>query len=169
MAVTATSAVSNTLHAYDIMFGTASATGTVNVGDPLIFSGNFVLASTISASGEKASAAGVAIQSNPTYDSHGRVVTATALQYVRQGILRVSGASAAWLLGSPAYPSVTGSGVAAPTGLTGVAAQWNIATKAATSGVTFATGIAQVVGIKPGAAGSAQLDILIMPQRPDYW
>ena len=169
MAVTGISAVRAIPYTFDISLGTASATGTINVRDPVRFSGNFLIATKVDSSGLKASAAGLALQSNPTYDSHGRVVTATALQYIRQGMIRVSGGSAAWLLGSPAYPDATGSGVAAPTGATGVGATWAIAPKAATSGSTFATGIATVVGVHPKSAGTAELDILLMPQRPDYW
>jgi len=84
-----------------------------------------------------------------------------------------------WALGQPVYPSGTGSGLHAPTGLTGVWALWDQAAKqtVVTAGVsptgaviTFGTGIAYVVGFNSGVGGNtATLDILLQPPRPDYY
>ena len=173
------SAVFDTPYSTQIYLGSASASGTINVGDYLLYSGQYVYAGSSFTVANKASGAGIAIQSNPTYDSHGRVVTATALQFVRQGMFRVSGISgaAAWNLGDPVWPSATGSGVAAPTGNTGVGALWAKAAKAQVSTakdggtgaqIVFGTGIATVMGVGASNAGSASVDILLMPARPDY-
>ena len=131
MAVTAKAAVYGWPKTLDYQLQRASATAVINVGDPLIYSGSFVLAAAISAPEEKASAAGLALESNPQYDSFGNVVTASALLYAVGGVFRVSGASgaAAWTLGQAVYPSATGSGVAAPTGKTGIGALWAQAAK----------------------------------------
>lgn len=180
MAVTGTPAV------YDMPknpvweFRAASATAKINVGDWLLYSGSFVYAGSGYTPANKASAAGIALESNPQYDSFGNVVTASALKYGVAGVYRVSGASgaAAWTLGQPVWASATGSGVAAPTGLSGVGALWqqaakvsiNTANQAGTAAeIAFATGQAIVVGFTAVAHNSAQLDILLMPPRPDYY
>ncbi|MFA6044738.1 MAG: hypothetical protein WC718_07125 [Phycisphaerales bacterium] len=179
MAVTAKAAVYGWPKTLDYQLQRASATAVINVGDPLIYSGSFVLAAAITAPEEKASAAGLALESNPQYDSFGNVVTASALLYAVGGIFRVSGASgaAAWTLGQSVYPSATGSGVAAPTGKTGIGALWAQAAKQliATAGVAptgaaiiHASGIATIVNFVAKGANSAELDILLMPARPDY-
>jgi len=181
MAVTAQGAVYGTPETYNIAIGTASATGKINVGDWVLYSGVFVYAGSSFTPANKASGAGIALQPNPTYDSYGNIVTATAMQYARQGIFRVSAESGAvkWALGQPVYPSGTGSGLHAPTGLTGVWALWDQAAKqtVVTAGVsptgaviTFGTGIAYVVGFNSGLGGNtATLDILLQPPRPDYY
>jgi hypothetical protein len=96
------------------------------------------------------------------------------------GVYRVSAESgaAAWTLGQPVWPSGTGSGIAAPTGVTGVGALWAQAVKVAHGtafsagsavSITHATGIAIIVGFTAKGDNSAELDILLMPPRPDYF
>lgn len=167
--VSGITALAGTPKSWDIEIGTANASGVVNVGDFVAYSGSAVFATTGHTFANKASAAGIALESNPQYDSFGNIVTATALKYARQGIFRVSGGSgaAAWCLGQPVYPSATGSGVAAPTGLTGLGALWTQTTKTG-AGSGFSTGIAIVVGFVDTLANSAQLDILLTPPAPDY-
>ena len=161
-------------------FRAASATAKINVGDWLEYAGALVFASSGFGPANKASGAGIALESNPQYDSYGNVVTASALKYGVAGIYRVSGASgaAAWTLGQPVWASSTGSGVAAPTGVTGIGALWaqavkvslNTANQAGTAAqIAFATGHAIVVGFTAVAHNSAELDILLMPARPDYY
>ena len=164
----------------DWEFHAASATAKINVGDYLIWSGSFVYAGSAYTPANKASGAGIALESNPQYDSLSNIVTASALKYAVCGIFRVSGASgiAAWTLGQPVWPSATGSGVAAPTGVTGIGALWQQAVKvahgtafsaASAVTITHATGVALVVGFTAVADNSAELDILLLPPRPDYF
>jgi len=163
----------------DWEFAAASATAKINVGDYLLYVGGFVAAGSAYTPANKASGAGIALESNPQYDQFGNIVTASALKYAVAGVFRVSGASgiAAWTLGQPVWPSATGSGIAAPTGTTGVGAQWQQAVKVAHGtafsagsavSIAFATGIATVLWYTAVADNSAQLDILLMPPRPDY-
>jgi hypothetical protein len=158
----------------------ASATGKINVGDFLNFVGQFVKAGSAYTPANKASGAGIALESNPQYDRWGNIVTASALKYGVAGVYHVSGASgaAAWTLGQPVWPSATGSGIAAPTGTTGVGALWAQAAKVAHGtafsagsavSIAFATGIAIIVGYTAKGDNSAELDILLMPPRPDYF
>lgn len=168
MSVTAPPAVLGVPERFAIELGTASASGKINVGDWVLFSGGSVYPGSSFTPANKASGAGVALQPNPTYDSHGRVVTATALQYLRQGVIRVSAYTGAWSLGTPVWPSATGSGLAAPTGLTGVGAIWAAAVKTG-AGSAFATGVGIVVGNGTVTNGSAQIDVLIRPLHPDYY
>ena len=181
MAVTAAGMVYDTPETYNIAVGTASATGKTNVGDWLEYSGVFVFPSSGFTLQNKASGAGIALQSNPTYDSYGNIVTASALLYARQGVFRVSAESGAvkWALGQPVWPSGTGSGLAAPTGRTGSWALWAQCPKSqiATAGVAptgaaiiHGSAVAYVVGFNSGLGGNtATLDILLMPPRPDYF
>ena len=177
-AVVAPSAFFGVPETYDIKLGTASATGQINVGDWLLFSGSYVYAGSSYTPANKASGAGVALQSNPTYDSRGAVVTATGLIYLREGIIRVSAYTGTFQLGTPVWPSATGSGIAAPTGKSGVGAIWAAAAKvsintanAAGTGaeIAFATGIATVVGRGTLTNGSAEIDVLIRPVSTDYY
>lgn len=166
----------------DIVYGVAVASGNISVGDFLIFSGHSVIPTAMGTLAHvKASAAGVALDSNPVYDSNGAQQTNTALLYARQGRFRVSAydnltASGDIALGTPVYPAATGSGVNAPTGLTGVGAQWAKTTHVANSANNVGSGMATVVGVAKlavgyGATGSgiAQLDIILHPTRPDYY
>ena len=145
---------------YDGLIRTASASGTINVNDYLAYSGNAVFATNAGHTAYwKASAAGIALESNPQYDAHGRIVTAA-----------FSGIPA---LGIGAYPVSTGSGVAGTTGLTGVGATWQTGVKLTTSGATGAggSGVGIVIGWDQtnAVAGTGQLDILLPPVRADYF
>lgn len=169
----------------DIQFGTANPVGTVNVGDYLVFSGHNVVPTALAAGNAaavRASGAGIALEASPRYDRYGATAVNTGLLYGRQGRFRVSAynninASAGVTLGAAAYPATTGSGVNAPTGLTGLGAQWATAARVLASGATAgaALGLATVVGLTKiaggyGATGSgvAQLDILLLPPNPAY-
>ena len=160
---------------YDIEIGTGSASGNVSVGDYLAYSGQTIFATNaIHTAYWKQSGAGVAIESNSAYDAGGRLVANTALRFVRQGIIRVSGsASGIIALGQGCYPVSTGSAVAGVTGLTGLGATWNTGVKLIASGSTGAggSGIATVIGVDMtrANAGTGQWDILLMPARPDFY
>lgn len=167
MSVTAQAATPNVPLYYDIAIGTAAPSGVINVGDWLLYSGQKVFAGSGFTPANKVSGAGVALQCNPYYDSYGNIITATQIEFVRQGVVRVSAYSGAWSLGTPVYASATGSGVAAPTGLTGVGAIWAEGNRQLASGATAAglsTGNGIVVGCYRQSNGSAQIDVLITPQ-----
>jgi hypothetical protein len=160
---------------FDIEIGTGSASGNISVGDYLVYSGQTIFASNaIHTAYWKQSGAGVALESNSAYDNFGRLVANTALRFVRQGIIRVSGsASGIIALGQGCYPVATGSAVNGVTGITGVGATWNTGVKLAASGATGVggSGIATVVGVDmtKANAGTGQWDILLMPARPDFY
>jgi hypothetical protein len=158
----------------NIQVGRATPSGTVNVGDWLAYSGQSVVATNAGHTAYwKASGVGIALEANPTFDSHGRSVQNTALLFQREGVVRVSAAFS----GQPAYgvglyPVSTGSGVAAPTGLTGVGSTWQTGIKLFMSGATGAggSGVAQVVEwFAAGNGGTGQVDALLLPPRPDYF
>lgn len=174
MAVTAQNAAYATPMSFEIQFGIASASGIINVGDYLAFSGNAVFPTNMGHSAFwKASGAGIALESNPQYDMAGRIVTASALRYLREGSYRVTASfSGQPALGLGAVPASTGSGVAAPTGLSGIAATWNTAAKQTISGGTGVggSGVAVVVAwYNSGPAGTGQMDIYMPAPRPDYY
>lgn len=156
----------------DILFGVTPVTGNVNPGDFLVFSGHFAVPTAVAAANAaacRASACGWALESNPVYDSFGNPKQNTAMPYLRMGPQRVSAqhnitASANVLLGQHVFPSTTGSGVNAPTGLTGVAAQWLTATPTQISAnPTGAPALAfgRIIGLaKVGSgSGNSQIDI----------
>ena len=159
----------------NIEFATGTPSGVVNVGDWLCYSGQYVAPTYAGGLAYwKASGAGVAIESNSAYDWAGRLVANTALRFVRQGVIRVSGAASGTVgLGQGAYPVSTGSGVAAPTGATGVGATWQTGVKVSLSGSTAVggSGVATVVGIDmtKANAGTGQWDVLLIAPRPDYY
>lgn len=163
MAVTGVSAVFDIPGRNHGLVITGSATGTINVGDWLAFSGQAVVGTNSGQTGYwKASGAGVALESNPVFDQRGRSVANTGMLIMRRGIVRVSGAqSGNPNLGLLAFPVSTGSGVASPTGLTGLGATWTaVAPVAISSNPTgqIASPVGQIVGIhNPGQ--TAQLDV----------
>lgn len=176
MSVTAMSAVAALPYKTDISIITAQATGTINAGDWVFYSGHRVLAGYAGMSNtayDLASGAGVALESNPVYDQAGRTAINTGLKILVQGILRVSGAqSGSAALGLLAYPVSTGSGVAAPTGATGVGATWTaIAPVAISSNPTGQIGKARakIVGVNMAGGQTAQLDILLAPNVFSYY
>lgn len=176
--VTAPQARFDTPEAYNIQIGTGVplSGATINVGDPLAYSGTSIFPTYMgqaSTAYGKASAAGVALESNPTYDPAGRVVQNTGLRFIREGVLRVTAAySGNAGLGQGVYPVTTGSGVAAPTGGTGVGATWQTGIKLSFSGNTAvgASGWATLIGSRQnGNAGTAELDILLLAPRPEFY
>lgn len=169
MSVTAYDAVIATPMQYDISIDAASASGTINVGDYLIYSGNAVIPTALGA--PTPSAAGIALEANPLYDQHGRSVSNTALRYMRQGVIRVSASFSGQIpLGTPCYPDATGSGVAGVTGLTGVGATWTTAAPVANSANALGTAVGRVIAwYNNGAAGTGQMDVLIGPGVNQYY
>jgi len=170
MSVTAISGVPAIPWKSDISIITAQATGTINAGDWVFYSGHRVLAGyagLASTAYDKASGAGVALEGSPVYDQFGNTAINTGLRILTQGILRVSGAqSGSGTLGLLAYPTTSGSGVAAPTGVTGVGAVWTaIAPVLISSNPTGQAAAARgkIVGVNMAGGQTGQLDILIMP------
>lgn len=168
MSVTAVSAVPDLLFKSDISIITAQATGTVNAGDWLSYSGHRVFASNSGFSAWwKASGAGVALESSPIYDQAGRTAINTAMKILVQGILRVSGGtSGSAQLGLPVFPIATGSGVAAPTGLTGLGAVWSAIEPIYTSGATALASqspVGKIIGVHMAGGQTAQYDVLLAP------
>lgn len=166
----------------DIFYATGRATGNVNIGDFLIYSGHWVIPTAMATNGSnaaavKASAFGLSLGANPVYDSQGVAKQNTGLLGLRQGRYMASSyynasASGDINLGVALYPATTGSGVNAPTGLTGVGAQWATADRKPVSGTAApAQGIATLIGIRAFGTGSGktQLEVLLAPARPDYY
>lgn len=169
MSVTAISAVPDLPFKTNISIITAQGTGTINAGDWVAYSGHRVVAcssATITAYW-KASGAGVALESSPVYDQAGRTAINTGLKILTQGIIRVSGAqSGSALLGLLAFPVTTGSGVAAPTGLTGLGATWTAVEPVAISSNPtgqIASPVGKIIGVNMAGGQTAQLDVLIAP------
>lgn len=154
--------------------GSASGLQAINPGDWLAWSANNIIPTN---AGDKAfwkaSGIGVALEANPLYDPAGRQINNSALLIGAGGVFRVTAAfSGQPAYGVGAYPVATGSGVNAPTGLTGVGATWQTGIKLITSGGTGAggSGVALVINwYNNGAAGTGQMDILVVPPRPDYY
>lgn len=177
MSVTAMSGIPGAPYRLDTTILTASATGTINVGDWLAYSGQFVI-STCSAAAPagtaywKASGAGIALESNPMIDWRGRSVLNSGMKIMTEGMLRVSAAfSGEPGLGVGAYPVSTGSAVGGVTGMTGVGSTWQTGQPVLASGATAgrAAPVATVVGsLNYSNAGTGQLDILLRPLAPDY-
>lgn len=162
MSITAINATPGVPWRTEASIFTGQANGTINVGDYLAYSGQYVFATNSGHSAYwKASAAGVALESNPVYDQAGRTASNSGLKFLARGVIRVSGAqSGNPNLGLGAFPVSTGSGVAAPTGNTGVGATWTAIAPALASGATagYASPVGRIVGIyNPGQ--TAQLDV----------
>lgn len=176
MSVTALSGVAGVPYRFDTTILTASATGTINVGDWLAYSGQFVISQFSGAAPGtaywKASGAGIALESNPMIDWAGRSVLNSGMKYMTEGIFRVSAAfSGEPALGLGAYPVSTGSAVNGVTGMTGVGATWQTAQPVIASGATAgrAAPVATVVGsLNFSNGGTGQLDIHLRPLAPDY-
>lgn len=170
----------------EIQFGTGHAIGNVNPGDFLVYSGHRLVPTAIAAGNSvaaRASAAGIAMDASPKYDSRGVTGENTGLLFMRYGIFRASAyhnftASGDVVLGAAVYPHTTGSAVNTPTAMSGLGAQYGTAARVHISANPTGApplGIGMVVGVGKiaagfGATGSgvAQLDILIFPPRPDY-
>ncbi len=176
MTVNPASAVAGTPLTFDTSFVKATPSGVqaINVGDWVAWSANNIIPTN---AGDKAfwkaSGLGIALESNPVYDPAGRAISNTALLVGIAGSYRVSAAfSGQPAYGVGVYPVATGSGVNAPTGQTGVGATWQTGAKLSVSGGTGAggSGVATVINwYNIGAAGTGQMDILLTPQRPDFY
>ncbi len=175
MAVTPASAVADVLYKSDISLCTGNYTGTVNVGDWLAYSGQFVVATNSGHTGYwKTSGAGVALDSSPLPDRYGNNMRNTAGKILVQGILRVSANfSGVPPLGLGAFPDATGSAVGGVTGLTGVGATWQTAqviNASAYSGTANGqrAPVATVIGSTNFSnAGTGELDVRLMALAPD--
>lgn len=160
---------------WDITLATASGTGTINVGDWLAYTGQFVVATNSGQTGYwKTSGAGVALESNPVLDAAGRSIQNSGLKYMVEGVIVVSASFSGQVgLGLGAYPDATGSGVAATTGLTGVGATWNTAqviNGSAYSGTANAqrAPVATIIGSQNFSnAGTGELILRLSPLAPD--
>lgn len=134
MAVTAPGAVSGIPSWVDDCFVVGHGSGTaleINPGDYVSYSGQYIIASHTAVTYWKVSGLGIAITRNPAFDPHGRQVVNSAVVVARHGIFRVSGNfSGQPALGVIAAPDMTGSGVNAATGLTGLGSVWMTATPA---------------------------------------
>lgn len=173
MSVTAKNAIYDIPQKRDVQVATASGTGTINAGDWLAYSGQFLVATNSGHTAYwKASGAGVALESNPMLDQRGASVQNSALKYLAMGILHVSANfSGIPPLGLGAYPDATGSAVGGVTGLTGLGATWQTAAPVLASGATAgrAAPVATVIGSQNFSnAGTGELIIRLMPLQPDY-
>lgn len=177
-APTVPSAVPNIPSQDDIRYAQASATGTINPGDWLAYSGQFVIAQFSGANPGtaywKTSGAGVAIDSNPMYDQFGNSVLNSAMRILVEGTLWVTGAaSGVQPLGRGVYPVSTGSGVGAPTGKSGIGATWQTAqvvTNSALSGTASpqAAPVATLIGGRNFSnGGTGEWLIRLMALAPD--
>jgi hypothetical protein len=178
MSQSAIKGVPATPYRSEIRFAAASGTGNINPGDWLCYSGQYVIAQfSGNAPGTaywKSSGAGVAIQANPIYDQAGRVIQNSALQFMVEGIAVVSAAfSGEPGLGLSVYPVSTGSGVAAPTGASGVSSTWQTAQVrfgSALSGTASPQqpGVGTVVGSQNFSnAGTGELIVRFVALSPD--
>lgn len=163
---------------WDISVATASATGTINPGDWLCYSGQFVISQYSGAAPGtaywKTSGAGVAMESNPVYDNFGRTTQNSAMKILVEGVTVVTAAfSGQPALGLGVYPVATGSGVYAPTGKSGIGATWQTAqvyNGSALSGTANAQvpGVATLIGSQNFAnGGTGELIIRVMALPPD--
>lgn len=174
-APTPISAVPNLPYQDDIRYTQASATGTINPGDWLLYSGQFVMATNSGHSAMwKASGAGVALDSNPMYDQFGNSVFNSAMRVLVEGTMWVTAAfSGQPTLGLGAYPVSTGSGVAAPTGRSGIGATWQTAAPSFGSAMAGTASprqapVATVIGSRNFSnGGTGELLIRLMALAPD--
>jgi hypothetical protein len=156
--------------------GNANATtNVINPGDWVVLSGSGIAAAEDAQAWMKASGLGIAMDRNPVQDWAGRTIVNSALLVVTRGVFRVSAAFSGKVLnGVQAYPVTTGSGVNAPTGLTGVASTWQTAAPRQVSANPTGVpplGVAQVLASYPelGPAGTGQMDILLRSNLPDFF
>lgn len=149
----------------------ASGNSTANAGDWMLYSAQWAIActpATIGSPAYKVSAAGIALEYNPTFDPLGRAITNSSLTVLRAGYLRVtasaSGTARTIPMGAHAYPSTTGSGIVGQTGATGVGVLWVTAPPQGISANptgALASGVAVVVNHPIGGdVGLGQIDIV---------
>lgn len=165
MAVTAPSTTSGIPTHHFEPYVEIDASGTaleINPGDYVCWSGQYAIAAHDGVTYWKNSGIGIALERNPAYDWAGRQLVNSALLVARMGTYRVSANfSGQPALGVLAYPDMTGSGVNAPSGATGLGAVWNTATPTTNvptggayfSYVEFASAVsAYVAGTATGSA-----------------
>lgn len=147
----------------------------INPGDYVAFSGNYIVAAEDALTYWKASGIGIALDANPIYDPQGRQIINSAVVVATRGIFRVTANfSGQPNLGVLAFPDATGSAVAVPSGVTGVASRWNTALPGSVSGGTAANvgkGVGQVVKWigSNAVAGTGQMDIRLWPRNCDFY
>lgn len=161
------------------MYVACPASGTaleINPGDWVGWSAYWIVALNTGDAYWKASGFGIALTRNPAYDWAGRQVVNSGVVVATRGMFRVTAAfSGKPLYGVLAGPVMTGSGVNAPSGATGVGSLWNTATPNRVSACTasLAAGnpaVATVVNwYNSGPAGTGQLDIWLWPRNADYY
>lgn len=177
MSVTAPG-INNGIPLTDDAFVVAPASGTatiINPGDWVVASGNYIVATGIGNANGKVSGMGVAVTRNPAYDWAGRQVINSGVVISTHPVLRVTAAfSGQPLLGVLAYPNATGSGVQAPSGVTGVGATWQTAAPVNVSANPTGApslAVAQVVAWygANAVAGTGQMDVRVWPPRADLY
>jgi hypothetical protein len=143
---------------------------TATIGDWIAWSALWGMPATeafIGSPAYKVSAAGVAIENNPTFNHLGVAINNTGFMVLRRGVLRVSagnsGTARTIPCGSHAYPDSTASGIVGQTGATGVGAQWLTAPPQGISANptgALASGVAIVINHPVGGdSGLGQIDI----------
>lgn len=162
---------------YDDAVIPVSASGvgglTATKGDWIGFSANWAIPlpdGALASPAHRISAAGVALQNNPTFTPQGVAINNTAFAVARRGVMRVSASASATArtipIGSFAFPSTTSSGIVGQTGATGLGPLWLTAGPVSISGSIGAltglnsSGVAIVINHPVGGVtGAGQLDI----------
>lgn len=163
-------------YAGDGQYITVPPSGTleVNPGDYLAWSGQYAIAVNTGVASWKASGIGIALDRNPAYDWAGRQINNSALLVARRGVFVFSANfSGIPAMGTLLAPTTTGSGVGAPSGVTGVQSKWNTGSPVSVSGGTGAApvaGVAQVIGWVGNAnGGTGQLLGALWDRNADYY
>lgn len=176
MAVAA-SAIFASTPAQEGMYLPLPASGTaheINPGDYVSWSGNYIIATHTGIAYWKASGVGIACTRNPARDWAGRLVINSAVIVATRGTFAVSAAfSGKPLFGVLAGPVMTGSGVMAASGVTGLGSTWNTAAPVAVSGGTAEAPVPAVATVfefsDTGPGGTGQLGIWLWPRNADYY
>lgn len=176
MAVAA-SAIFASTPAQEGMYLPLPASGTaheINPGDYVSWSGNYIIATHTGIAYWKASGVGIACTRNPARDWAGRLVINSAVIVATRGTFAVSAAfSGKPLFGVLAGPVMTGSGVMAASGVTGLGSTWNTAAPVAVSGGTAVAPVPAVATVfefsDTGPGGTGQLGIWLWPRNADYY
>jgi len=159
------------------MYLACPASGTaheINPGDYVSWSGNYIIATHTGIAYWKASGVGIACTRNPARDWAGRLVINSAVIVATRGTFAVSAAfSGKPLFGVLAGPVMTGSGVMAASGVTGLGSTWNTAVPVSVSGGTAAAPVPAVATVfefsDTGPGGTGQLGIWLWPRNADYY
>lgn len=176
MAVAA-SAIFASTPAQEGMYLACPASGTaheINPGDYVSWSGNYIIATHTGVASWKASGVGIACTRNPARDWAGRLVINSAVIVATRGTFAVSAAfSGKPLFGVLAGPVMTGSGVMAASGVTGLGSTWNTAVPVSVSGGTAKAPVPAVATVfefsDTGPGGTGQLGIWLWPRNADYY